>query len=462
MKRLFYLFIVISSLPCFSQERETMVLTYNSDAPDGYTAETIDATTRNSVDTLCWEQYEYELCVGDVIQKIVFRGYNPNNEMTRHIKIQIQQTYTPYPAVTIFDSDCIIPHGGTDVAPIDLVSIELAEPYVQTQYLATALIIESSGNAGESPIYFEAYSGKAYPILTISTEKKELSGIITNQDGQPIAGAQLLLYSSDYKNTTFQGETDSDGRYAVKVRSQIGLQAKITAPGCAPYEEIAFAGPYSKPAPVVLTDAVHYKAGGRSSIVLPVKPDPSLGRYYKLVGRDDETYSWRVMVFEREHDPKANTPYVIFPERDFDIILADYDLETLPDTVYMPTPYEATAQEAEYQGLGIYGAYSNKQIFFSDGHIVGDSPYFLAELGNDNYRPESYYPICTPPFRCFLIEKHLIDDRSLRFIGEETSVEDSKIKSSVKQSLLYDLQGRQLNGEPEKGIYIQNGKKYVK
>lgn len=34
-------------------------------------------------------------------------------------------------------------------------------------------------------------------------------------------------------------------------------------------------------------------------------------------------------------------------------------------------------------------------------------------------------------------------------------------KSITTSSVIYDLQGRRLNGSPHKGVYIQNGKKHV-
>ena len=296
-------------------------------------------------------------------------------------------------------------------------------------------------------------------VLSMQAQETDLTGTITDQDGEPVAGAQLLLYDG---TNTYQGETDSDGRYTIKVGT-LRLGAEITALGYAPYEEIAFVGNGNKPVPVVLTNAVHYKTGNRSSIVLPVKPDPSLGRYYKLAGRDEKTYGRRVIIFEREYEPKANTPYVIFPERDFDITLADYDLESLPDTVFMPTP-----TETENPRLGICGAYSNKQLSWADAgqtrgdnsyFLLGGNPYFLDQLSSDNYRYENMYSYCTPPFRCFLIEKSL-DANALVFIGEDTSIDNPKA-DSITQTQVFDLQGRRLSGKPARGVYIQNGKKKV-
>ena len=44
-----------------------------------------------------------------------------------------------------------------------------------------------------------------------------------------------------------------------------------------------------------------------------------------------------------------------------------------------------------------------------------------------------------------------------------TSIPDVKTKNSgQKETQIYDLSGRQLKAEPEHGIYIKDGRKYVK
>lgn len=49
--------------------------------------------------------------------------------------------------------------------------------------------------------------------------------------------------------------------------------------------------------------------------------------------------------------------------------------------------------------------------------------------------------------------------------GYATGIEDIHVISDEDESGkqgIFDLQGRQLNAEPTHGIYIKNGKKYVK
>ena len=46
--------------------------------------------------------------------------------------------------------------------------------------------------------------------------------------------------------------------------------------------------------------------------------------------------------------------------------------------------------------------------------------------------------------------------------GYATGIENVNAAEEHIQQGIYDLQGRKLNQEPESGIYIKDGKKYVK
>ena len=47
-------------------------------------------------------------------------------------------------------------------------------------------------------------------------------------------------------------------------------------------------------------------------------------------------------------------------------------------------------------------------------------------------------------------------------LDKYTSIDNNNLKENYSNSTLYDLQGRRINGQPAKGMYIQNGKKFVK
>ena len=47
--------------------------------------------------------------------------------------------------------------------------------------------------------------------------------------------------------------------------------------------------------------------------------------------------------------------------------------------------------------------------------------------------------------------------------GQGTGIGDAPLLNSetIRNNKVYDLQGRRLNGVPQAGLYIMNGKKYV-
>ncbi len=60
-------------------------------------------------------------------------------------------------------------------------------------------------------------------------------------------------------------------------------------------------------------------------------------------------------------------------------------------------------------------------------------------------------------------KQHLSKDtyREDPFINHQTNIKYVSIDKHNTDSAIYDLMGRRLNVKPTKGIYIQNGKKYV-
>ena len=456
MKRtLLLLHILALPLLAFAQERDTLTLTHNSALPDGYTTTApIDVTVEHSKSTLSWGNGQFDLCPGDLITKMVFKGYNQGNDITRHVKITFTDGGKNF---VVFDDVCTIPHGGTEEDPIALMDINLPSPHSVIAFASKSLTVESEGEIREDPVFFQTYSGGAFPIVTVLTEMQTIEGTIINQDGLPVAGAQLFLYQKNF-SSVFKAQTNDLGEYALKLRKNLEMQCRITAPGCAPYHELYFWDGKTNPSEVVLTDAVHYKASKRASIILPVAPDPTLARYYKLAFREIVGYSIK-LYFEREETPQANTPYVIFPERDFDIVLADYDLSQLPDTVFVPLPYDTPPFADMFNHKeGIYGAYSNKQVIRVDN---GLGFYFLDEKGRDNaWRDRERYIEGTPPFRCFIRDQSLNAQDAFVFIGEDSSIEALET-NAFSGGVFHDLQGRRIEAQPRSGLYIRDGRKQV-
>jgi hypothetical protein len=94
---------------------------------------------------------------------------------------------------------------------------------------------------------------------------------------------------------------------------------------------------------------------------------------------------------------------------------------------------------------------------------VGDYMHnpFALEFSNLIYdEPKLGKEMCI--VTCMKDGNYIFDINWLSEPCEPTSIESSNhVNSFQKNSLLYDLQGRQLNSQPGKGVFIQNGKKVM-
>lgn len=116
-----------------------------------------------------------------------------------------------------------------------------------------------------------------------------------------------------------------------------------------------------------------------------------------------------------------------------------------------------------YNGVYTYEGYENYPFlsyYFDEPATLGpDVMSFIFVDGTSYYDPQQDTVTLD-----YLSE---IDDEEYMFIVDFTlPMEDasgiSNIVSSSSDDSLYDLQGRRLNEVPSKGIYIQNGKKFIK
>ena len=429
--------------------------------PDGFTTESpIDVTRENSYVQM---NYGVEGMIGHYITSMVFKGYNPGKELTRHLKVTLK--FNSGTIYTVYDGDYTIPSGGTAEECIPLLELNFAKPVRANNYNFT-LIIESSGEAASEPVYFESKSLTAVdkPVVTvrITQEPANFDGTVKGQDGKPVAGAQVCVYKYNYEKEAvdceYTGKADADGKFSVMVAdASITYQLAVTADGYADYVvDVPFyvGGTASNilPAPsgsVVLYNRVDFTAGQQASIILPEAPDPSWGRYYRLARQEGNS-----IIFEREYMPQANVPYVIFPERDFSLNVGDYDLKNLPEPGYVPF---ATVTDERLWGL--HGSYQNINIHpcsVGSQLMLDSTPDCVSGMGGSQPR--------IGVFRAYLQAKW---DSSieyanplLMFAGEPTAIEAIETTTQQTQAT-YDLQGRRIDGQPRQGIYIRDGRKVV-
>ena len=298
------------------------------------------------------------------------------------------------------------------------------------------------------------------PMQAQESNVFNFEGTVTNQDGNPVPGASICIYrpndETGVNEVEYYGTTDAEGHYVVSVTKNsnpyYSYNMSVNAVG---YPNFVVRTPFTAggsfydyyPKETTLWNRLDFKKDQKSTIILPATPDPSLGRYYRydhLEGTGGQT-----VVFVREDEPKANVPYVIFPNNDFSIDLNEYDYATLPEPSFVPL-----VPDQIYNPYGLYGTYSS---------IVGR--FYVFDNTPDCCKGEAPNSPRVGPFRAYLYASMGTTtefDSSCVFVGEQTGIESMNNVQRTMNNVLFDLQGRRIQGSPKHGVYIQNGKKVMK
>ena len=258
---------------------------------------------------------------------------------------------------------------------------------------------------------------KAYIILTVlflflpeyimaeetNGRKTGVTGFVLNQDKEPIANAKVTLLSRTFKQYTNpnggglitesdEGEqttfTDSFGHYSFQVDSvRENGWLNVSADG---YPDHNPEGYYtlklregSETEDIIMVSKAHYRTGQWATIILPTTPDISLGRFFCLDRVENDK-----VVFERELNPQADIPYVIIPDKDFDVPC---------DTILNQTAGVTAVDGAYLKGYYTQDIYSSKE---SEYFVMLDNTtdcYYLGSM-HDNQAPLISTVMC--PNRC--------------------------------------------------------------
>ena len=179
---------------------------------------------------------------------------------------------------------------------------------------------------------------------------------------------------------------------------------------------------------------------------MPVAPDASKGKYYRLDRVDDGQ-----IIFEEEFNPQAHIPYIIVPKEDFSIDLSTLDLAGC---------YQDTVSVAGISFIGSYvsetfdyqeGAYidiidTTPDCRFDESCVIGALRAYLLVRWDDPYNQGGTR---VPPMNKLEIVLH----------DYGTGVEDVNLNHDVNH-VVFDLQGRKV-ANPRKGIYIKDGNKVL-
>ena len=209
------------------------------------------------------------------------------------------------------------------------------------------------------------------------------AGFVRNQDGSPLPGAQVEVdVKVNGKPEVVSAVTDEFGHYFVAVEDkQSAASMTVSVSGFEKLNGDVLPSPSRvQVRDFTLSDRVVYRKGRRATIILPTEPDPQMGRFYRLDRVEDGT-----VYFERELQPQANVPYVLFPDKDFEIAYDQMDLT-------------GKAGTAETGGVQLVGNYDNQFVSYYENEY----PFLLDATSDCGYRYSSDDPydfICS---RCQL------------------------------------------------------------
>jgi len=208
------------------------------------------------------------------------------------------------------------------------------------------------------------------------------------------------------------------------------------------------------------TPPVSFTAGQVATIILPVNPDASKGKYYRL-----DRYEEGQIIFEEETHPQARTPYVIVPNEDFNIDLSTLDVDGLRfDT--LKTEAASPLNPSRTYEIRFVGTYAKREIGEKDN---GFRFYILDTTPDCIYHPEGKSSITMGPLRAhFEVNIAFCYDREtmeywdeLKYVLHDYGTGIASPLVETEEGAIFDLQGRKLQCKPTRGIYIENGKKIL-
>ena len=435
-----------------TDEAETVMVNY----PVDVTKETSSAQFHYSVYKKVYE--------GDFVTGISFKGYNPGKELKRHFKVWVEYGNGKGESMTlVYDDDYVIPSGGTEDSYITLLDFKFDKPYEMKLGAKFSVKMESFGDIVDSPLYFESTTRNSTPISTlyVMSEVKYLKGTVSNQNGNPVVGAEVYLYSNR-DDSEYKALTDENGNYSLRIEESNNVYpVTVSATDCATFVGKSDASTVrlkdaasESVRDFVLFDKIAYTKDQRATIILPVAPNPEWGSYFRLDRRENND-----VIFEYESAPQANVPYVIFPYEDFELNVGDYDLQQEPGSIVVPYPDE---RDYPVPFAAIYGSYENTDILYTytDQHTrfldltpdcdTKDEP-FMGRIG----ACRAYMRLISPGLADLgMAFPNYVFSRNPTGITEKHAISNSDVP-------FRDLQGRQLTQQPRKGVYIRDGRKVV-
>ena len=293
----------------------------------------------------------------------------------------------------------------------------------------------------------------AFPVLAQESGMVYYEGTVTDQDGNAVAGASVCVYNGNpdtgVRNVEYKGVTDANGNYSIKVEeSDLLYNLSIESNGYPCYlvnkvfsvKEGVFSF-FPAPKDITLWNRLEFKKDQRATIIMPEAPNPNWGRFYRI-----DSFENSDIIFKRENEPKANVPYVIFPNEDFSIDISGYNYSGIPapDSVIL-------IRQSSSEWYGFCGSYCNTDFLI-------ESMIRILDESSDSWNGLSTNSVRIGAFRAYLV----VPRYSMNYVFEGGPTSISSMTSTSRDPAIFDLQGRRILGEPKHGMYIQNGKKVMR
>lgn len=294
-------------------------------------------------------------------------------------------------------------------------------------------------------------------------------GIVYNQDGDPIAGAQLSFCQGDI--VIYETATDADGCFrvcqsqgslTVEQMAGVPFNVNVSATDYPSYESNQECHPIyvsqTENLEFLLSNKMYFHEGEATTIFLAHQPLAEWGAYYELKSFEpaqlDKSAGWNPtarLILSRTHTPQAGTPYVIIPASDFTLTISDADTAapTASDTLHVD------------RNASFVGTYKTMDLIseapFTVYHFIGDSLYYTSDNG-DTY---AVIAACRAYFRLPNLN-HEANGLQVVYEDDAQGIENV-VPSGIRKSAseCYDLQGHRLFGLPTRGIYVTAGRKQV-
>ena len=199
----------------------------------------------------------------------------------------------------------------------------------------------------------------------------------------------------------------------------------------------------------VINEPVTFTAGQIATIILPTEPDVSKGKYYRLDRVEDGK-----IIFEQELQPRAHVPYIIVPDEDFSIDLSTLDLAgCYRDTVSVDGVSfigSFVSEAFDYQdGFYIDIIDTTPDCRFDESCVIGALRAYLLVRWDDPYNQGGTK---VPP----------LEKLEIVLLDYGTSIDEIKNEQLKIKNDVFDLSGRKIvNGQLQRGIYIENGQKKI-